>query len=157
MVFKISLMCLILIKHLALIIFLDGSFRFVLLKLPQQYSSQSLNTGDIPLDWLGVNITPVYKKEINIIPQTIVRSLLYACCKMEHILYHTIMKHLETNNILSDFQYRFRPAHSCETQLISCTSRKKFNNHSTPITMHADLIMLDFSKPFNIVPHILDY
>jgi len=38
---------------------------------------------------------------------------------MEHILCHGIMKHLEDNQILGNFQYDFKPAHSCEAQLIT--------------------------------------
>ena len=37
----------------------------------------------------------------------------------EHILCHSIMKDLEDNQILNNFQYGFRPAHSCEAQLIT--------------------------------------
>ena len=60
------------------------------------------------------------------------------------------MKHLETNNILSDFQYGFRPAHSCETQLISLVEeiQQSLDSH-----YHADLIMLDFSKALDTLPH----
>ena len=114
--------------------------------------SQSLNTGEVPLDWLSANVTPVYKKGDKHNPSNYRPiSLTSICCKiMEHILYHTIMKHLETNNILSDFQYGFRPAHSCETQLISLVEeiQQSLDSH-----YHADLIMLDFSKAFDTVPH----
>ena len=36
------------------------------------------------------------------------------CEVMEHILVSQIMKHLESNNILSQVQYGFRSRHSCE-------------------------------------------
>ena len=116
--------------------------------------SQSLNTGEVPLDWLSANITLVYKKGGKHNPSNYRPiSLTSTCCKiMEHIilLYHTIMKHLETNNILSNFQYRFRPAHSCKTQLISLVEEIK---QSLDSHYHADLITLDFSKAFDTVPH----
>jgi hypothetical protein len=37
---------------------------------------------------------------------------------MEHIIFKHIMEHLETHNILADFQHDFREKRSCETQLI---------------------------------------
>ena len=38
---------------------------------------------------------------------------------MEHIIYHSIMEHLKSNNILIENQHGFRSNHSCITQLIS--------------------------------------
>ena len=83
--------------------------------------TQSLNTGEVPSDWLNANVIPVYKKGNKHDPSNYRPiSLTSICCKvMEHVLCHVIMKHLEENHILNDFQYGFRPAHSCETQLIS--------------------------------------
>ena len=36
---------------------------------------------------------------------------------MEHIICHNIMNHLESNHILNEYQYGFRPSHSCQAQL----------------------------------------
>ena len=45
-------------------------------------------------------------------------SLTSLICKtLEHILPSQIMKHLESNNILTDAQYGFRSMQSCEAQL----------------------------------------
>ena len=45
-------------------------------------------------------------------------SLTSLVCKtLEHILVSQIMKHLESNNILTDVQYGFRSKRSCEAQL----------------------------------------
>jgi len=53
-------------------------------------------------------------------------SLTSICSKLkEHILCHDIMGHLESNHIISDFQYGFQPSHSCEAQLISVTEEIK--------------------------------
>ena len=59
------------------------------------------------------------------------------------------MKHLE-NQVLSNFQYGFRPAHSCEAQLITLVEEI---HHSLDCHHQVDLIMLDFSKVFDTVPH----
>ena len=46
-------------------------------------------------------------------------SLTVASCKvMEHVIYRSIMQHLEHNNILYSKQHGFRRNHSCETQLL---------------------------------------
>ena len=59
------------------------------------------------------------KKEINENLSTIGQSLTSVPCKiMEHIIFKHIMEHLETHNILADFQHGFREKRSCETQLI---------------------------------------
>jgi len=47
-------------------------------------------------------------------------SLTAVCSKiMEHILYHSIIEHLNLHHILKDHQFGFRSDYSCETQLIT--------------------------------------
>ena len=71
---------------------------------------------------------------------------------MEHVLCHAIMRHLELHHILNEFQYGFRPGHSWSLrwQLISIVEEIQY-----ALDQHhqADLIMLDFSKVFDTVPH----
>ena len=38
---------------------------------------------------------------------------------MEHIIYHSIISHVEQNNILNPLQHGFISGHSCITQLLS--------------------------------------
>ena len=78
-------------------------------------------------------------------------SLTSLICKtLEHILTSQIMKHLESNNILTDVQYGFRSMQSCEAQLfltIDDFARavdKKFQ---------VDVAILDFAKAFDKVAH----
>ena len=69
---------------------------------------------------------------------------------MEHIIYHSIMSHLNQNNILIEYQHGFRANHSCVTQLITLTEDISFAlDHQKQI----DIILLDFSKAFDTVPH----
>ena len=61
-----------------------------------------------------------------------------------------VLKHLESYDILTDCQHGFRERRSCETQLLTLTQElvaglDKKNQH--------DLIILDFSKVFDRVPH----
>ena len=95
--------------------------------------SQSLEYGTLPQDWLSANITPVFKKGNRNIPGNYRPiSLTSLPCKvMEHIIFHHIMNHFDTLNILNPLQHGFRPNHSCQSQLISFVEDIQFsmNNH----------------------------
>ena len=70
---------------------------------------------------------------------------------LEHIILSHMAKHLFfLNNILIDQQHGFREKFSCETQLISAIHdwAKGINFRS-----QTDVILLDFSKAFDSVPH----
>ena len=59
------------------------------------------------------------------------------------------MKHLDQKNILVQFQHGFRANHSCETQLLNTVE-----DLSRRLDMRTnDLLILDFSKAFDTVPH----
>jgi hypothetical protein len=60
------------------------------------------------------------------------------------------MKHLEIHDILVDCQHGFRAKRNCETQLISLT-HELLNYLQSGI--QNELIILDFSKAFDKVPH----
>ena len=60
------------------------------------------------------------------------------------------MRHLNENNVLIENQHGFRANHSCVTQLIKLTEDVSFAlDHQKQV----DLILLDFSKAFDTVPH----
>ena len=69
---------------------------------------------------------------------------------MEHIIFHSIIDHINTNNILINNQHSFRSEFPCQTQLISLIDDIAYamDNH-----YQTDLILLDFSKAFDTVPH----
>ena len=78
-------------------------------------------------------------------------SLTSIACKiMEHIVCSSIHRHLEANSILTDAQHGFRKRRSCETQLITTIQdlAKTMDNRG-----QTDIILLDFSKAFDKVPH----
>ena len=69
---------------------------------------------------------------------------------MEHIIHSNIMRHIDRHNLLTDKQHGFRTKHSCESQLLLTTHdllRSLDNNIQT------DIIIMDFSKAFDTVPH----
>ena len=54
------------------------------------------------------------------------------------------------NHILNGYLYGFRPSHSCQAQLISIVEELQL---ALDCHQQVDLIMLDFSKAFDTVPH----
>ena len=72
--------------------------------------TQSLNTGTVSEDWLTANIIPVYKKGSRSIPSNYRLISLTSVCRkvIEHIVFHSIMQHVEHYGILSEFQHGFR-------------------------------------------------
>ena len=113
---------------------------------------QSYQTGAVPSDWNKALVTAIRKKDSKSNPTNYRPiSLTSLCCKaMEHIILSHIAKHLAGNNILIDQQHGFRQRFSCETQLISAINdwAKCINSRS-----QTDVILLDFSKAFDSIPH----
>ena len=113
---------------------------------------QSLESGDVPLQWKHAYVTPIFKKGSKAHPGNYRPiSLTSVVCKtMEHIIVSQIMKHLEDHNILSDNQFGFRSKHSCETQLLITV-----NDIAKDIdrNLQVDAAILDFSKAFDRVAH----
>ena len=75
------------------------------------------------------------------------------CCKLlEHIVTSNIMNHDETGNIIYLLQHDFRKGRSCETKLL------EFTNDVTSTLERGkktDVLVMDFSKAFDKVSHIL--
>ena len=69
---------------------------------------------------------------------------------MEHIILSHTAKHLAANKIIIDEQHGFREKLSCETQLIQATQdwSEVLNRGG-----QTDVLLLDFSKAFDKVPH----
>ena len=81
--------------------------------------TQSLQHATLPQDWLSANIIPVFKKGNRTPANYRPISLTSVTCKvMEHIIFHHIMSHFTSQNLLNPLQHGFRPNHSCQTQLI---------------------------------------
>ena len=69
---------------------------------------------------------------------------------MEHIIYHSIIPHLNSFNVLIENQHGFRSQHSYVTQLISLLEDLSY---SMDHHQQTDVILLDFAKAFDNVPH----
>ena len=113
---------------------------------------QSLDSGELPEDWLLANITALFKKGDKALPSNYRPvSLTAICCKiLEHIVHSHISRHLEKHNILTPKQHGFRKHHSCTTQLILATHDWA---KSVDAGHQVDIAIFDFSKAFDTVPH----
>ena len=113
---------------------------------------KSLDTGEIPKSWLQTNISPIFKKGDRTLASNYRPvSLTSVCSKiLEHIVHSNIMNHFDQYSILTDKQHGFRRKHSTESQLILTTHdlAKPLNSKS-----QVDMIIMDFSKAFDVVPH----
>ena len=69
---------------------------------------------------------------------------------MEHIISKQLLNHLKANNILFDKQHGFRKKRSIDTQLLAFTQDILANLSGGRQT---DVIIMDFAKPFDKVPH----
>ena len=114
----------------------------------------SLDSGEVPSQWREANVTPIFKKgEKSLASNYRPVSLTSVCCKLcEHVIAKAVMSHLEDNNILSDFQHGFRAKRSCETQLL--TFFDEIVKESS-VGGQTDVVIMDFSKAFDVVPHNL--
>ena len=114
--------------------------------------NQSLQTGNLPDDWLSATVSPVFKKgdrclALNYRPV----SLTCVCCKlMEHILVRHMLRHFDDENIISDKRHGFRKGHYWETQLITTVNNLLA---SADVGSRVDIAILDFSKAFDMVSH----
>jgi hypothetical protein len=113
---------------------------------------KSLDTGIVPQDWKDATIVPAFKKgDKHLASNYRPISLTSISCKvMEHIIHSSVMRHFDNYSVLTDNQHGFRKRRSCETQLIVTLdeiTRNYANGHQV------DVILLDFAKAFDKVPH----
>ena len=111
----------------------------------------SLDTATVTSNCREALITSLYKKgPRNITANYRPVSLTSVVSKMlEHIIFSSSMKHLNSYKILTPVQHGFRSKRSCETQLISTIQvYKKIKSGKDQV----DVILLDFAKAFDKVP-----
>ena len=124
----------------------------IIIPILQAIFQISIDTGRVPADWTTAFVTPIFKKGSRTLPSNY-RPVSLTCITsklFERIITCNIMKHLESNNILYDLQYGFRQGRSCEAQLISLLDDLTLNYDRS---LQTDLIITDFSKAFDVVPH----
>ena len=104
-------------------------------------------------DWMEANVAPVFKKgDLHSLANYRPISLTCVCAKLlERIICKQIMSHFSKIIILTPVQHGFRSKHSCESQLLITTDEFIQNFEGKTQT---DFVVLDFSKAFDVVPHL---
>ena len=113
---------------------------------------KSLDSSTLPKDWTDANVSPIYKKgdrqsAENYRPVSLTSVLSKT---LEHIVCHTMHKHFDKHNVLTNLNHGFRKGFSCETQL-TITVDDLCRNLDKGI--QTDVAILDLSKAFDKVPH----
>ena len=69
---------------------------------------------------------------------------------MEHVIAGYLRQVWEISELLYDGQHGFRPAYSCESQVVTVCQEIA---DSLDERVWTDAIIIDFSKAFDLVPH----
>ena len=106
----------------------------------------------MPGDWTSANVAPLYKKgdKSNAANYRPISPTCILCKLMEHVIASNIVKHMDANGLMYDLQHGFRERRSCETQLAMLVEDLARNASQGKQT---DLVLLDFSKAFDMVNH----
>ena len=118
----------------------------------QRIFQQSYDSSCLPEDWKRAVVTPIYKKGDKSLPKNY-RPISLTCisCKvMEHIVLSSMSRHFSKNDIITPLQHGFRKGFSTVTQLITVLD-DWFS--SLDKRTRTDVLLLDFSKAFDSVPH----
>ena len=113
---------------------------------------KSVDSGELPRDWRNANIAPVFKKGDKHLPENY-RPVSLTCVAsklLEHIICRHLLDHLDKHNVLTSLNHGFRAGYSCETQLV-VTAHDLLESFDSDT--QADVLVLDFSKAFDTVPH----
>ena len=114
----------------------------------------SLENECFPNEWKKANIVPIHKKgDKQLIQNDRPVSLLPICGKIsEKIIFNSLFKYLENNNLLNPHQSGFRPGDSCVHQLLSITYGIYKSFDANP-SLEVRGIFRDMSKAFDRVWH----
>ena len=114
----------------------------------------SLSHGSFPAMWKNSLLHPLAKKKV--MQSSLDTRPIAHLCEMSKVLDRLIHKHLsdylEKNHLLDSRQAGFRKGHSTQTALLGITEDVRIAIDQRKITA---LILFDFSKAFDTVPHVL--
>ena len=108
--------------------------------------------GVVPADWKLSNVTSIFNKGSKSVPGNY-RPVSLTCviCKvMESLVKDAIVEHLAKNSLIRSSQHGFTAGRSCLTNLLEYMEElTKLVDEGLPV----DMLYLDFSKAFDLVPH----
>ena len=108
----------------------------------------------VPSLWKTSNVSPIYKKGAHSDPLNYRPiSLTSVCCKtMERILANKLNEYLTDHDLLSNSQFGFRSGRSVQDQLLLTYD---FISDQYDQKKIVELILFDFSKAFDLIPHAI--
>ena len=113
---------------------------------------ESFESSRLPIQFRSANITPLYKKGDKTLPGNYrpVSLTSIACKIMEGIIRHRLENFLYKFKLLAKQQHGFVKNKSCTTNLLETLDFISANlENGTPV----DVVLLDFAKAFDTVPH----
>jgi hypothetical protein len=112
----------------------------------------SINNDTIPADWKKAIVVPIYKGvDLSVVLNYRPVSLTSLECKqMEHVIAGCMKHAWENIDWLYEQQHGFRPGYSWESQIITVCQDI---SHSFDDATRLDVVIIDFSKGFDLVPH----
>lgn len=135
------------------------SLRFIKLLLPvllpylTQFFNNILTTSKFPTAWKVAKVMPIPKKSkpgpLDFRPISILCSLSKV---FEYVVQCQMTDYINANQLLCKFQSGFRPGHSTSTSLLTVTDDISLAMDKGQLSV---LVLLDFSKAFDSVNHIL--
>ena len=112
----------------------------------------SLQTGELPRNWLDAVVSPIFKKGSRSLAENYRPvSLLCILCKLlESLITPHIVNHIKTNHLACREQHGFKKGKSTTTNLLEALNVwSEAMMHGIPV----DILLLDHSKAFDSVPH----
>jgi hypothetical protein len=112
----------------------------------------SITSGDVPVEWLKANVTPIYKTGKPDLPTNYRPVSLSSCiCKvMETIVKDFLLQWINVCSPLNNSQHGFRMLRSCTSQLLEYVDDITVALNKR---LFVDVIYTDFSKAFDRVSH----
>ena len=112
---------------------------------------KSMVEGVVPDDWRSANVTPIFKKGSETSPGNYRPvSLTSVPGKiMESVIKNTMMDHLTSHKLIRRSQHGFMPGKSCTTNLLEFL---EVATKAVDAGDNMDVVYLDFSKAFDLVP-----
>ena len=106
------------------------------------------------MEWLSSIVVPIYKKSSRFDPLNYRPISLTSvfCIVLERLIVQHITQYLDSNNIISKQQFGFRAGNSSVDPLILTYNDISF---STDCSKSTDLVLIDFSKAFDLVNHTI--
>ena len=106
----------------------------------------------VPADWQHAIVTPLHKKgDASQVSNFRPISLTCTLCKvMESMINSNLQCFSSANSLIGHSQHGFLPGRSARTQLLESQLQWRMAQDNGVVT---DVILIDFSKAFDVVPH----